>query len=276
MDSRLKVACIQLCSTNNIETNLDTVTLAIRQAGQQGVQLIATPENTCLMEHNSQERLKKAFTEATHPGIPLFQKLSQEFHCWLLIGSLTIKGQDNLCYNRSYLFGPQGNIVAKYDKIHLFDANLPDGKYFRESQAFHAGNKPIIAETPWGGLGLSICYDLRFPYLYRYLAQHSAKIIAVPSAFIKTTGEAHWHVLLRARAIETGCFIIAPAQAGTHSDGRQTYGHSLIIDPWGRILAEAGIKPEIIYADIDLNQVAQVHQQIPAWEFNRSHILENK
>ena len=265
MDKLLKVACIQLCSGDDVQANIDKVALAIRQAGQQGAQLIATPENTCLMEHNPQARLKKAFTEAAHPGIPVFQQLSQEFHCWLLIGSLTIKGPDNLCYNRSYLFGPQGNIVAKYDKIHLFDANLPDGKNFRESQAFHAGNQPVVTPTDWGGLGLSICYDLRFPHLYRYLAQHGAQIIAVPSAFIKITGEAHWHVLLRARAIETGCFMIAPGQTGFHSGGRQTYGHSLIIDPWGRILAEAGITPEIIYAELDLKQVAQVHQQIPAW-----------
>lgn len=265
MAELLKVACIQLTSGDDVQKNIEGAAGLIRKAAEQGAQLIATPENTCLMEHRPQERLKKAFTEADHPGIPVFQELSQEFHCWLLIGSLTIKGPDNLCYNRSYLFGPQGNIVAKYDKIHLFDANLPDGKNFRESQAFHAGNQPVVTPTDWGRLGLSICYDLRFPYLYRYLSQHGAQIIAVPSAFIKITGEAHWHVLLRARAIETGCFMIAPGQTGFHSGGRQTYGHSLIIDPWGRILAEAGTTPEIIYAELDLKQVAQVHQQIPAW-----------
>lgn len=273
--SLLQVACLQLSSVDDIQVNLKTVAAAIRQACDNGAQLVITPENTCLMEHRHTQRWQKAFFEESHPAIPLFSDLSKEFRCWLLIGSLTIKGPRGLCYNRSYLFDPEGDIKARYDKIHLFDAQLPDGRHFRESDAYHAGTKPVLVKTDWGLLGLSICYDLRFPYLYRYLAQEGASIIAVPSAFIQITGQAHWHVLLRARAIETGSFICAPGQTGVHSGGRQTYGHSLMIDPWGRILAEAGNEPTVIQATLDLDMVQQVRQQIPAWQIKKPDFFKS-
>jgi predicted amidohydrolase len=188
---------------------------------------------------------------------------------WLLIGSLAIKVSDTKTANRSFLIDPKGRIAARYNKIHLFDVDLPSGETYRESNTVAGGGRAVLADLPWGKIGLTICYDLRFPQLYRALAQKGAFLLTVPSAFTETTGKAHWHVLLRARAIENGAFVIAPAQGGIHANGRATYGHSLIVAPWGEILAEAGTEPGIIVADIDPARVADARGRVPNLRHDR-------
>ncbi len=183
---------------------------------------------------------------------------------WLLIGSLSIKLEPTKAANRSFLFDPQGRIAARYDKIHMFDVEIPDGQSYRESATFRPGEEAVTADLPWGKLGLSICYDMRFPYLYRSLAHAGASFLAVPAAFTEFTGRAHWHVLLRARAIETGCFVFAPAQCGTHVADRRTYGHSLVVAPWGEVLADAGEEPGVITAHIDPARVTEARRMVPA------------
>ncbi len=184
-----------------------------------------------------------------------------------------MKRTDGSLANRTYLVAPDGAIRARYDKIHMFDVNLANGESFRESERFKAGDEAVIADLPWGRLGLTICYDLRFAQLYRELAQAGAEILTVPSAFTQQTGEAHWHVLLRARAIETGSFVLAAAQAGRHDSGRQTYGHSLAISPWGEIIAEGGVEPGIVIADIELAAVHSARSRIPALDGDRPFAL---
>jgi predicted amidohydrolase len=186
-----------------------------------------------------------------------------------LIGSMQIKIDATACANRSFLFDPQGRVVARYDKIHMFDVDLDGGESYRESRRFRAGDRAVLADTPWGKIGLTVCYDVRFAYLYRALAQAGASFIAVPSAFTVPTGKAHWSTLLRARAIETGCFVFAPAQCGLHAEGRRTYGHSLIVAPWGDVLAEAGEEPGVIHADIDPAKVEEARRMVPALRHDR-------
>jgi predicted amidohydrolase len=191
-----------------------------------------------------------------------------------LLGSLTVKLDDGRMANRSYLLSEEGSIVARYDKIHMFDATLPGNKVIRESSAYRPGARAVVAATPWGRLGLTVCYDLRFPQLYRRLAQAGATMLAVPSSFQRETGPAHWHVLLRARAIETGAFVLAPAMCGEHPNGRSTYGHSLIVDPWGRIVAELGDEPGVLVAAIDLSQAAKVRAMLPSLTHDRDFALD--
>lgn len=262
----LIAACIQLCSSDQIAENIVAASDWIRLAAKQGANLIVTPEMTHLMDQRPGQLLIKAQCEAEDVALKAFQHLAAELGVHLLIGSLAMKISDTHCVNRSYCLGPTGAIVAYYDKIHLFDVQLSAAQIYRESERFQAGKQPVMVSTAQAKLGLTICYDLRFAALYRYLAQQGADIITVPAAFTQITGEAHWHVLLRARAIETGCFILAAAQQGQHADGRQTYGHSLIVDPWGKILAEKPNGPGVIIAELDLNRVQQVRQQIPSWK----------
>ncbi len=266
----MKIACIQFSATEDIQSNLDTVSSMIREAAGKGAELIATPENTDFILSSSEEKIKRSHGEQNHPALLLFSALAKELGVWLLIGSLSIKdeGADKL-HLRSYMISDQGEIVQKYDKIHLFDVDLDTGESHRESEKAIAGTRAAIAETPWGKLGMSICYDLRFARLYRELAQAGAKILSVPAAFTVPTGLAHWEVLLRARAIETASFVIAPAQTGEHNEGRKTYGHSMIIGPWGMILAKAGQGEEIIYADINLDDVKKARAAIPALQHDR-------
>jgi len=192
--------------------------------------------------------------------------LARELHIWLLIGSLALRGADGKLVNRSLLFAPNGERAASYDKIHLFDVDLPTGERIRESEAYAGGGAAPIVATPWGHLGMTICYDVRFPGLYRRLAQQGAAFLSVPSAFTVPTGEAHWHVLLRARAIETGAFVLAPAQTGEHDSGRRTYGHSLVVSPWGEVLADAGTDIGVTLATLDPGAVAAARARIPAWQ----------
>jgi predicted amidohydrolase len=214
-------------------------------------------------------KLEKTVPEQDDKALPQFVNLAEELGIWLLVGSLAVKVSEGKTANRSYLIGPNGRIAARYDKIHLFDVNLPSGESYRESNTVAPGADAVVATLPFARVGLSVCYDLRFPHLYRALAKHGAEILTVPSAFTETTGKAHWHVLLRARAIENGCFVMAPAQGGTHANGRKTYGHSLIVGPWGDILAEAGTDPGIIAAELDLGEIADVRGRLPSLHHDR-------
>jgi predicted amidohydrolase len=268
-DRKLRVACVQLRSTDDIQENIAATSALIRAAHRDGAHFIATPENTTLMAPDGGAKLEKSFSEADDPAIPAFARLAEELGIWLLIGSLAIKVSDSKTANRSLLFDPKGRIEARYDKIHLFDVNLPSGETYRESNTVAPGGEAVVANLPMTRLGLSVCYDLRFPQLYRSLAKGGAEILTVPSAFTETTGKAHWHILLRARAIETGCFVLAPAQGGLHANGRKTYGHSLIIGPWGDILAEGGTDPAVVAAEIDLEDIAAARSRVPSLRHDR-------
>jgi deaminated glutathione amidase len=268
--NKVRAACVQLRAGEDVAENIRAASDLIREAAKAGARLMATPENTGLMAADGGAKLEKTFSEAEDPALPRFAALAEELGIWLLIGSLGIKVAAGKTANRSFLIGPKGAIVARYDKIHLFDVNLPSGESYRESNTVEAGGQAVVAALPWGRIGLSVCYDLRFPGLYRALAQAGAAILAVPSAFTETTGKAHWHALLRARAIENGAFVIAPAQGGTHANGRKTYGHSLIVGPWGEILAEAGTEPGMIMAELDLGEVDAVRARLPSLEHDRA------
>jgi len=267
--STFRAACVQLRSSDDTNENIQTASKLIREAAKAGAQFIATPENTTLMAPDGGAKLEKSFSEERDPALPDFRALAEELGVWLLIGSLAIKVSDTKTANRSFLLTPKGEIAARYDKIHLFDVDLPSGEKYRESNTVAGGNRAVLADLPWGKLGLTICYDLRFPRLYRKLAKAGAQILTVPSAFTETTGKAHWHVLLRARAIETGAFVIAPAQGGLHANGRRTYGHSLIVAPWGEILAEGGTDPGVISADIDMAAVTDARSRVPSLTHDR-------
>lgn len=262
--SQIRVACVQMRSGVDLAANIAAATRLIREAAGQGAQLIATPEMTTLLDRKPGAVWEKSTTEEADPGLRAFRALAAELKVTLLIGSIAIRAEGGKCANRSFLIGPDGEIVATYDKIHMFDVQLNAGNIYRESDSFAAGGDAVIATLPAGKLGMTVCYDVRFPDLFRTLAVGGAKIIAVPAAFTRITGEAHWHILLRSRAIETGCFVIAPAQGGKHQDGRETFGHSLIIDPWGKILAEGGVDPGVIMATLDLAQVDEARGKIPS------------
>ena len=276
--SNFIAACVQHNAKENIETNLPIVRDLIHQALDHKADFIALPECVSLMEPNQASLIQKAPEEKEHPFLELYENESKKAKIWLLGGTLAIKTKNNLghnkIFNRLYLFNPLGKIVAKYDKIHMFDVNLGNGLVYSESETYEAGNRAIVANIPWGKLGLSICYDIRFPNLYRSLAHAGANILCAPAAFTKVTGEAHWHILQRARAIETGSFIISPALCGSHSEGKETYGHSLIIDPWGEILADGGEDPGVISAKIDMNKVNEVRAKIPSLQHDKTFRLE--
>jgi predicted amidohydrolase len=258
-------AILQLCTGRDIARNVHETSELIRAAAANGAELVLTPEMTNVIEPDRARLRTLVGTEAEDAGVAAFAALAAELRLWLLVGSMALKGHDGRLVNRSLLFSPSGKRIARYDKIHLFDVDLPTGERIRESDAFAGGGEAPIAELPFGRLGLTICYDVRFPGLYRDLAQQGADYLTVPSAFTVPTGEAHWHVLLRARAIETGAYVLAPAQAGLHESGRATYGHSLIVSPWGEIVAEAGTEVGFLIAQLDQNAVAAARARIPAW-----------
>ena len=267
--SKFTAACVQLRSSEDVAENIGAASALIRQAASGGAHFIATPENTSLMALDAGAKLSHSQDEAHDPALPVFTALARELGVWLLIGSLAIKVSDSKTANRSFLIGPDGAIRSRYSKIHLFDVDLAGGESYRESNTVAGGDSAVVAETPWGRIGLSVCYDIRFPQLYRSFAKQDAFAFTVPSAFTVPTGEAHWHVLLRARAIENGAFVIAPAQGGTHQNGRKTYGHSLIVDPWGTILAEAGTEPGVIFAEIDPALSRDAREKIPSLQHDR-------
>lgn len=273
MATILKASCVQMNAGPVIADNLDYVQRHIIMAADQGAQFIATPENTCHMKFPQSAKLLSSLREEDHDALPLFTALAKKKGVWVLLGSLSIKIADDKIANRSYLISDQGEVVATYDKIHMFDVDLKEGESYRESEVVHPGERAVLADTPWGKVGMTICYDLRFPHLYRTLAQAGASLFTVPAAFTVPTGQAHWETLMRARAIENGAFVIAPAQCGTHDGGRKTYGHSLIIGPWGDVLARGDDHPGLIMADLDMDAVAKARASIPSLQNDRDFDL---
>jgi len=272
----IRAACVQMRSGAEVAPNVAAATALVRQAAEAGAMLIATPEMTNLLDIRPGMARPKIVKQDDDATLAAFRALADEMGVWLLLGSIAVmlEGDDRFA-NRSFLIGPDGKIIAQYDKIHMFDVEVGDGQTYRESRAYRPGTSAVLAETAIAPIGMTICYDLRFPALYRTLAQAGAQILTVPAAFTRVTGEAHWHVLLRARAIETGCFVIAPAQGGQHEDGRETFGHSLIVSPWGKILAEAdGDEPGVVWADIDLEQVSKARARIPSLGNNQMNHLK--
>tara|TARA_R110000868_G_scaffold66598_4_gene198323 strand:- start:3085 stop:3912 length:828 start_codon:yes stop_codon:yes gene_type:complete len=264
-----KAACIQLRAGREIASNVAIAVAFINEAADAGAAFIATPENTSLMESNRELLFQKAVAENDDTALAAFRAVAASRKIWLLIGSLPIKVADSKLANRSFLISPDGVIAARYDKIHMFDVDLGGGESYRESKNFMPGTKAVTASLPWGTLGMTVCYDLRFPQLYRALAKSGATLLTIPSAFTKPTGQAHWHVLMRARAIECGAYVFAPAQSGAHETGRETYGHSLIVAPWGEVIAEAGVETGFIMADIDPAAVASARARVPSLTHDR-------
>jgi len=271
MTKKFKVACIQMCTGVDVAPNLDEAEKYIREAKAQGADFVLTPENTSTISLLKSDQIHE---EAAHPGVARFAALAGELGIWLLIGSMGIEVGGGKFANRSFLFGPSGMKVAHYDKIHMFDVAVSAQESWTESETYEAGARAVVADLPWGQLGMSICYDVRFPHLYRDMAKVGAQFIIVPSAFTVPTGRAHWHTLLKARAIECGAFVFAPAQGGTHENGRETFGHSLVIDPWGNILAEAGADPEILLVDIDPALSEEARRRLPSLAHDRAYDLD--
>ena len=269
MTTMFKAACVQNCAVPEVDKNLAVTRDLTRAAAAEGAQLICLPEYFSGLETDGEKVHPAAFPEAEHPVIPAFAEDARELNAWIVLGSLGVTTADGRVNNRGYVIDPTGTIRARYNKIHMFDVNLGEGKVYRESATIAPGDQAVVAQTPWGGLGLSVCYDLRFAALYRALAKAGAKMLTVPAAFTKTTGEAHWHVLNRARAIEHGCFVFSPCQYGTLDGGSQCFGHSLIVDPWGRVLADGGDQEGYIVADIDMAEVDKARTRIPALTHDR-------
>lgn len=277
MTGRFTAACVQITAGQDPAANLEVASELVREARAAGAELIATPEVSNMMGLRRREMAALARPEAEDASVAGYRGLAAETGAWLLAGSLVLRADADKLVNRSLLIDPKGGIVARYDKIHMFDVDLAGGESYRESKVYRPGGDAVIAGLPWGKLGLSICYDLRFPHLYRQLAQAGAELLAVPAAFTRQTGQAHWHVLQRARAIETGCFVIAAAQGGDHQDGRCTFGHSLIVNPWGEIIAEiGGEEPGIALADIDVSQVAKARGRVPSLNNGRRFDLHEE
>ena len=265
----VSVACVQVNAGTDMARNTETAIDLVRQACDAGAEFVAMPENVSLIVHGRERQIAEARTEEEHPALAAFRDVAAERNVTLLIGSLAIRLDEDRLANRSFLVDGQGQIVARYDKIHMFDVDLPGGESYRESATFRPGPQAVLAPSPWGPIGMTVCYDVRFAHLYRDLAKKGAAILTVPAAFTRQTGRAHWHVLLRARAIETGSFVVAPAQTGTHDRGRQTFGHSLIISPWGEVLADGGEPVGITQAKLDLAAVDVARQAIPALRHDR-------
>jgi len=271
---KFRIGLVQMRTGKDIQDNLRQAEAFIRDAAGRGARYIQTPENTLIMEADAARLLEKISPEDQTEGVPHFSRLARELGIWLHIGSLAVKVGKGRAANRAFLFAPNGEAVCRYDKIHMFDVDLPSGESYRESATFVPGKHAFVAVLPWGGLGVATCYDIRFPEQYKALALAGAKFLTAPSAFTKVTGQAHWHVLLRARAIENGCFVFAAAQGGRHANGRTTYGHSIAISPWGEILAEAGTEPGVIVAGIDPGEVDRVRARIPALDHARDFKVE--
>lgn len=263
----MKIALIQMRSGTDVQANVKSALKAIKTAAAQGAELIATPEMTHLLQKDADDLRAKVSLEKDDPAVKAFARMAEEFGVHILAGSLAIKkSRGKKVANRSYLFSTYGEITATYDKIHLFEAAISDKETYKESDTYAAGESVVIAPVGDLQLGLSICYDVRFAAHYKSFAQAEADMIAVPAAFTTATGKAHWETLLRARAIETGAYVIAPAQGGKHADGRKTWGRSMVVDPWGEVIAKLDHdKPGILYAKIDPKKVTKARARIPAW-----------
>ena len=264
-----RAALIAMRSGVSPAANLDAAVALIKEAAGAGADYVQTPEMTNVMDTRRERLLDTVVAEEKDASLARFRELARQLGIYVHIGSLAVKVSPERAGNRSFLIDRDGEIVARYSKIHMFDVDLANGESYRESRTFRPGEIAVAADLPWGRLGLTICYDLRFPALYRALAEAGASFLAIPSAFTRQTGEAHWHVLIRARAIENGCFILAAAQGGLHENKRETFGHSLIVDPWGRILAEGGTEPGIVMATVDPAEVARARARIPSLQHGR-------
>jgi predicted amidohydrolase len=265
----LRVAAVQMRGGREVAANIAAAEALIREAARAGARYVQTPEMTDIIERDRLVALKTIAPEETHPGVARFRALARELGIHLHIGSMAISLGGDQIANRGYMIAPDGSIAARYDKIHMFDVDLDGGESWRESRTYRAGDRAVVVDAGDARIGMSICYDVRFPQLYRALAKGGANVLTAPAAFTKQTGETHWHVLQRARAIENGAFVISAAHGGHHDDGRDTYGHSIVVDPWGRIVAESGTEPGILVADIDLEESAKARQRIPALKHDR-------
>jgi deaminated glutathione amidase len=267
--SSFKAAMIQMRAGLTVSANVDAAVRMIGEAKNAGAAYVQTPEMTNIMEVKRERLFSTIVAEEQDTSLATFRELARKLGIYVHVGSLAIKAGHERAANRAFLIDPRGEIAARYDKIHMFDVDLSGGESYRESRTYRAGELAVLSDLPWGRLGVTICYDLRFPALYRALAEAGATMLAIPSAFTKQTGEAHWHVLNRARAIENGCFVFAAAQGGKHENGRETFGHSLIVDPWGRILAEGATEPGVVMAEIDIGEVAKARARIPSLQHGR-------
>ncbi len=270
MKTQLKVACVQHCAGLDQDANLEILSGLIAEAAAAGAELICLPEYCACYGMRDDALEVGAEPEAGHAALRLLAEQARRHARWLLIGSIAIRLDDGRICNRSYLLDPEGKVQARYDKIHLFDVDLAGGESYRESATIKPGETAVVAPTPLATMGLSVCYDLRFPQLYRAMAQAGAEILFVPAAFTRQTGQAHWHLLLRARAVENACFVIAPSQCGDAEGRLARYGHSLIVDPWGEVLADGGEAEGIVTADIDLGRIATARHRIPALRHDRA------
>jgi predicted amidohydrolase len=267
--ARFRVACVQLTAGPETAANVAAASDLVRRARDLGADVVLTPEATALLETDRKRLFEKLEPEEGNTVLAAFRALAVETGAWIVVGSLLIRLDDASAANRCFAIDPSGAVVARYDKIHMFDVDIPDGQRYRESNTYRPGEAAVTVDLPWARFGLTVCYDVRFPALYRALAHAGAQVLTVPSAFTRYTGRAHWHVLLRARAVETGCYVVAPAQCGEHAGGRQTYGHSLIVDPWGGIVAEAGEAPDVIVADLDMAAVEDARRKVPSLSGDR-------
>ena len=264
-----KAAMIQMRSGLTPSANLDDAVRLIGEAKSAGADYVLTPEMTNIMEIKRERLFATIVDEEADTSLATLRELARKLGIYIHVGSLAIKLAPEKAANRSFLIAPSGDIAARYDKIHMFDVDLSHGESYRESRSYRPGEQAVLSDLPWGRLGLTVCYDLRFPALYRALAEAGATMLAIPSAFTQQTGEAHWHILVRARAIENGCFVFAAAQGGKHENGRATFGHSLIVDPWGRILAEGRTEPGVVMAEIDPAEVSKARSRIPSLQHGR-------
>jgi predicted amidohydrolase len=276
MDSgKFRVGLVQMRTTRTPAQNADAAVKMIGQAKDGGADYVQTPEMTNILERSRESLFSKVVPEENDATLATFRELARALNIYIHVGSLAVKTGPEKAANRGFLIDRKGDIVARYDKIHMFDVDLKGGESYRESKSYRPGDLAVVHDLPWGRLGMTICYDLRFPALCRALAEAGATFLAIPSSFTRQTGEAHWHVLMRARAIENGCFVIAAAQGGDHEDGRSTFGHSLVVDPWGKIIAEGGTEPGVIFADIDPAEVAVARGRVPSLQHGRRfEILE--
>jgi predicted amidohydrolase len=264
-----KAAMIQMRSGLAPAANIDAAARMIGEAKSAGADYVQTPEMTNILAAKREQLFSVIIDEDADTSLATLRELARKLGIYIHVGSLAIKVSPDKAANRSFLISPKGDIAARYDKIHMFDVDLAGGESYRESRSYRPGEQAVLSDLPWGRLGLTICYDLRFPALYRALAEAGATMLTIPSAFTQQTGEAHWHLLVRARAVENGCFVFAAAQAGKHESGRETFGHSLIVDPWGRVLAEGGSEPGVVMAEIDLTEVAKARARIPSLQHGR-------
>jgi deaminated glutathione amidase len=264
-----RVGLIQMRSARTPRANADAAIKLIGEAKQAGADYVQTPEMTNIMEVKRDALFAALEPEESDASLAAFRETARTHRLWLHVGSLALKVSSDKAVNRSLLIDPEGEIAARYDKIHMFDVDLAGGESYRESRSYRPGEIAVSTDLPWGRLGLTVCYDLRFPALFRALAEAGASFLAIPSAFTRQTGEAHWHVLMRARAIENTCYVLAAAQGGKHENGRETFGHSLVVDPWGRIIAEGGTEPCVVMAEIAPADVATVRNRIPSLQHGR-------